>query len=292
MRAADVLKTLAVMVIWGFNFVVIKVALNEFSPLFVTFLRFTLVSVLLVPFVRMPRGKFGHVFVFSVLLGAIHFPMMFFGLTGVDAATASVAIQLQVPFAALLAALVFKDRLGWRRAAGMVVAFAGIVVIAGEPRMSASLGPLLLVIGASFVFAVANVHVKRMGDIDGFVLNGWMALFTMPQLFVLTLAVEDGHWEQIANATWLGWGALIYMAVLVTIVAYGAWYPLLRRYDVNQTMPWTLTVPVFGVASGVLVLGDPLTPTLVTGGLLTIAGVAIILTGRPRARAAHAGSPV
>lgn len=291
MRTADVVKTLAVMVIWGFNFVVIKVALSDFSPLFVTFLRFALVAVLLVPFVRMPRSKLGHVLVFSVLLGTIHFPLMFFGLSELDAATAAVAIQLQVPFAALLAALVFKDRLGWRRAAGMVVAFAGIVVIAGEPRMSASLGPLLLVIGASFVFAVANVHVKRMGNIDGFGLNGWMALFATPQLLVFTLLAESGHRDQIAQATWLGWGAVLYMTVLVTIVAYGMWYPLLRRYDVNQTMPWTLTVPVFGVASGVLVLGDPLTPALVTGGLLTVAGVAIILLRRPRERAVHAGSP-
>jgi O-acetylserine/cysteine efflux transporter len=236
-----------------------------------------------------PYGQFRGVLVLSILLGSIHFPMMFTGLTGVDASTASIAIQLQVPFSALLAAFVFRDKLGWRRALGMAAAFAGVVVIAGEPRESGILH-LLLVVLASFVFAIANVHVKRMGPIDAQALNGWMGLFAAPQLLLISLATERGQWDSMVSASWLGWASLVYMAVMVTIVAYGIWYPLVARYDVNQTMPWTLLAPIFGVLSGVLVMGDPMTPALVAGGALTVAGVGLIVLRPPRAPGPAAGS--
>lgn len=291
MSRRDLALTLLVMLIWGLNFPVAKTVLEEFPPLLLMGLRFTLVAALLVPFVRVPREKMKGVLIFSVLLGAMHFPLMFTGLAGVDAATASIATQLQVPFSSLLAAVVFRDKLGWRRAVGMAIAFGGVLVIAGEPRLADGVDAVLLIVGASFVFAIANIHVKRMGEIDGFELNGWMALFAAPQLLALSLLLEDGHWDAISSASWIAWAGIVFMAVMVTLISYHLWFPLLRRYDVNQTMPWTLTAPVFGVASSTILLGDPLTPGLIFGGLMTIAGVAIIVIRRPRAALPAAGNP-
>ncbi|MBP2229104.1 O-acetylserine/cysteine efflux transporter [Azospirillum agricola] len=282
MSFAHALQALAVMALWGLNFVVSKWALLEFPPLFVMFIRFVLVSALIVPFFRVPREKLLPIAALSVTLGSIHFPLMFNGLRGIDAATASLAVQAQVPFSSLLAALVFKDKLGWRRATGMMAAFAGVLVIAGEPRLGNALPSLLMLLAASLAFAVASIQMKLIGSVNGFAVNGWMALMAAPQLLALSLLFEQGQMESLANATWLGWGSIVYMAVAVTIVAYGLWYPLLGRYDVNQTMPYLLTVPVFGVASGVLLMGDPVTLNLALGGLLTIGGVAVIVKRRPR----------
>lgn len=269
------------MLIWGFNFVAAKYGLADFSPLLLMTLRFALVAALLVPFARRPRAKIGQIFLLSVTFAGLHFSILFMGLAGVDAAAAAIAIQLQVPFAALLAALVFKDRLGWRRALGMTVAFAGVVVIAGQPRVSENLGHLMLVILAAFAFAVASVQMKLIGTIDRYTLQGWMSLFAVPQLALASWLTESGQWQQIREASWSGWAALVYIAVMATIVAHGSWYSLLRRYDVNQCMPYTLTVPVFGVLASVLVLGEPLTLDLVIGGALTLAGVAVIVIRRP-----------
>lgn len=282
MTPRDTAIALSVMAIWGFNFVVAKVMLQDFSPIFAMFVRFAVTAALMAPFAPLPRGKIRDVLILSVMLGSLHFPMMFTGLTQVDAATASVAIQLQVPFSSLLAAFLFGDRLGWRRMLGMLVAFAGVVLIAGEPRMSGNLLHLGLVVGASLMFAAASIHVKRMGEVDPWALNGWMGLFAAPQLLLASLLMESGQWQQVQTASWLGWGAILFMVLVVTMFAYGLWYPLLRRYPVNQTIPWTLLVPVFGVASGVLVLGDPLTPALLVGGALTLTGVAIIVLRRPK----------
>jgi O-acetylserine/cysteine efflux transporter len=268
---------LIVMVIWGFNFAVAKFGLREFSPMFLMCLRFAGVAVVLLPFVRVPRGQMKEIFILSVLLGSLHFPLMFTGLTGVDAATASIAIQLQVPFSSILAAVLYRDKLGWKRGLGMAISFAGVIVIAGEPRALDNTFYLGLVIVAALVFSIVNIQIKRIGDINGFALNGWMAVMAAPQLFVATLAMETGQWQQLKSATWLGWSSIAYMAVMVTIVSYLMWYPLVRKYPVNQTMPWTLLAPVFGVLSGILVLGEPMTPAMMIGGALTLVGVAVIV---------------
>lgn len=275
------LQALLVMATWGLNFVVAKWGMAEFPPLFLMFFRFTIVAALLVPFAKFPRGKLLPIAALSVTLGIFHFPMMFTGVNGVDAATASLAAQAQVPFSSLLAAVLFKDKLGWRRALGMSGSLAGIVVIAGEPRLGDALPSLLMILAASFAFAIANMQMKTIGAVDGFAVNGWMALFAAPQLLILSLLLEHGQMEALTHATVKGWGAILYTALGATILAYGLWYPLLRRYDVNQTMPFLLTVPVFGVLAGVLLMGDPVTPNLAIGGLLTIGGVAIIVKRRP-----------
>ncbi|WP_207458307.1 EamA family transporter [Azospirillum sp. SYSU D00513] len=281
MTFRDSLLALLVMAIWGFNFVVAKWGMAEFPPMFIMFLRFVVVAAVLVPFAPFPRGRLLQIFLLSLVLGTIHFPLMFNGLLGLDAATASIVAQTQVPFSSLMAAIFFKDKLGWRRAVGMAAAFAGIIVIAGQPRLSGQITPLLMILAASFAFAVASIQMKLLGDVNGFALNGWMALFALPQLLILSLILETGQIEALLNSTWRGWGAIGYMAFGVTIFAYGLWYPLLSRYAVNQTIPYLLMVPVFGVAAGVLLMDDPFTLSLVIGGLMTVGGVAIVVKRRP-----------
>ncbi|EWY37515.1 DMT transporter permease [Skermanella stibiiresistens SB22] len=277
MSPRDVVLTLFVMVIWGVNFAVAKYGLREFSPMLLMCLRFAMVAVMLVPFVRIPWGQMKGILVLSVLLGGLHFPLMFTGLTKVDAAAASIAIQLQVPFSSLLAALLYKDKLGWRRGLGMAISFAGVMVIAGEPRAMGGGFYLGLVVIAALIFSVVNIQIRRIGSISGFALNGWMAALAAPQLLIVSLLTETGQIEMIRSSTWVGWSSIAYMAILVTIVSYAIWYRLVRRYQVNQTMPWTLLVPVFGVLSGILMLGEPLTPAMMVGGTLTLMGVAVIM---------------
>lgn len=282
MKLTDLALFVFVMLIWGLNFVVAKWGLTEFPPIFMIGLRFAAVAILLLPFVKMPRGKMLQILLLSFTLGCLHFSLMFTGLTGVDASAAAIAIQIQVPFAALLAAIFLKDKLGWRRAAGMALAFAGVVIMAGEPRLSGNLLPLLIVILASFMWAVANIQIKQLGAIDGFALNAFLGLFAAPQLFLVSAVLEHGQLQALRDADWLGWSSLAYMAVMVTIISYAVWFRLMRRYPVNQAMPFTLLVPVFGVISAALLLHEPLSIRVILGGVATTAGVAVIVLRRPR----------
>jgi O-acetylserine/cysteine efflux transporter len=277
-----ILLFVMVTLIWGLNFTVAKVGILQFPPIFMMTLRWALVGLLFVPFVKRPRGRWRAVFLVSFTLGFLHFAMMFTGLKDIDAATAAIAIQLQVPFAALLAALFLKDRLGWRRAAGMAIAFAGVAIIAGEPRLEGSYLALGLVIGAACIWSVANIQIKAMGELDGMALNAWVGILAAPQLLLASLALEEGQWTALAEADWRGWAAVLYQSLVVVALGYGTWYWLLNRYKVNQVMPFMLLVPFFGVLGGVVFLSEPLTLALMGGGLLTIVGVGIIILRRPR----------
>jgi O-acetylserine/cysteine efflux transporter len=283
MRPLDVLTVVFVMLIWGVNFTVAKAGMVDFSPIFLIFLRFTMVAALLVPFVPRPApAQMRRIALIGCCLGGLHFPLMFVGISGVDASYASIASQLSVPFSALLAALFYGDRLGWRRTLGLAIAFAGIAVIAGRPTGPSNLFFLGLMIAGTVFWSVANMQIKELGPIDGFQLSAWIALFAVPLLLVASLIFEDGQLDQLAAAGWLGWGAVVYQAVVVAILSYGLWYPLVRRYDVNVVMPFNLLNPVFGILCAVIVLGDPLTWTLLVGGTLVIGGVGIITVRRPR----------
>lgn len=282
MTLADGLIGLLIAIFWGLNFAVSKAGLDHFPPIFMISLRFALVAVLLVPFVRMPRGRMKEIALFSITLGLLHFSFMFSGLSRVDAAVAAITIQIQVPFAALLSAILFRDPPGWRRLLGMALAIAGVSILAGEPRTSSVLWAVGLIVVAALIWAVSNIQMKQLANVDGFALNGWMALLAVPQLLLASLVIERGQWTAILSAGWLDWGTVAYQAVIVVILGYGLWYRLLRRYSVNQVMPFTLLVPLFGVLSGVLFLGEALTWPLAAGGAATVAGVAIIVTRRPK----------
>jgi O-acetylserine/cysteine efflux transporter len=282
MKPVDLGLTLFIMLVWGLNFVFAKWGLAQFPPIFMIGLRFAIVAAMLLPFVKLPRDKLPGILALAVTLGGVHFSLMFTGLRDLDAAAAAIACQLQVPFAALMAVFALNDTLGWRRIAGMVLAFVGIIIMAGEPRLSADLTPLFLVVAASFMWAVANIQIKKLGAVDGFALNAYLGLFAAPQLFIASALLETGQLDALRNADWLGWTSMAYMAVMVTVVSYALWYRVLRRYPVNLAMPFTLLVPIFGVLSAVLLLNEPLSWRVMLGGVATIAGVAVIVLRRPR----------
>ncbi|ASG21110.1 DMT family transporter [Nitrospirillum viridazoti] len=290
MRPLDVLRALVVAAIWGINFSVSKFALRQFHPITAMAIRFALVALVLVPWRRLPWAHVRPVLAYSFVLGGLHFPLVFSGLMGCSAAAASVAIQLQVPFASLMAAVFFKDRLGWRRAVGMAAAIAGVGIIAYHPGGADDPAHLGLVVLAAAAFAFSSIQLKWMPPMDPFTLNGYMALFAVPQLVLMSAVLEDGQWAAIQTAPPAAWGSILFMALVSTILAYVLWFPLVQRYAVNQTMPFMLLVPVFGVAGGVILLGEPLSWHLAAGTLVTIAGVGVVLLRRPRLVTARTAS--
>ncbi|WP_142848739.1 DMT family transporter [Telmatospirillum sp. J64-1] len=261
--------------IWGLNFVAVKVGVEEIPPLLLVGVRFALVAAVTVPFLRPRRSQLPAILLLSFTLGVLHFGVLFIGMKGVDAATAAIAIQLQLPFSSLMAWLFFRDKLGWRRMLGMSMAFIGVAFLAGEPQQPALL-PLMLIIGAGMAWALSNVVIKRVGEINPLTLNGWMALFAAPQVLLLSVLVEGDPVTPLLNAGWAGWGAILYTVVGASLISYTLWYYLLAKYTVNQVVPFTLLAPVIGIISGVLLLGEPFTWHKAVGGGLTILGVTII----------------
>jgi O-acetylserine/cysteine efflux transporter len=282
MKLRDLGWMLLIQVIWGVNFVVVKMGLDHMPPLFFVALRFTLAALILAPFSGLPRRHLKRVIPLSFTLGVMHFTLIFTGMHYLDASTTAIAVQLQVPFAAILAAIFFKESLHWRRITGMVIAFAGIVLIAGQPRFFENPWPLASVIAAALVWSVANVQVKLLGDeIDAVQLNGWIAILAAPQLLAVSYLLEGDHWPALVDIGWAGAFALVYQAALVAAFSYWIWYNLMRRYPVNQVMPFMLLQPVIGAAAGVVFRNEVITLPMVIGGLGILIGVAIIIIRRP-----------
>ena len=283
MTAVDILTLLLVTLVWGFNFAVVKIGLAQLPPILFVSLRFFLVAALLLPFLKRPRHKRGLILLLAITLGVIHFSMFFLGVSGLEVSTAAIAIQLQVPFASILAAIVYRDRLGWRRLLGMAFAFAGVALVAGAPRSNPAIGPLLLIIGAACFWPIASMIMKEIGDeLDVLSLNGWVAVIAAPLLLAVSAVFEHGHVGAILASDWRAWLSLLFQACLVTVFGYSVWYRMMRRFSLNQVMPFTLLVPVFGVLSGVIFLGDQVTRLMLCGAALTIAGIGIIVLRRPR----------
>ena len=276
MSAIQIVCAVAVPLLWGYQFVAIKVGVTEFPPLFFLALRFLAIALLLVPFVKKPtRQQFGPVAAISLFLGGLNFGLFYVGLGLGSGSLSAVAYQLATPFTVLLAWPLLAERPSLTTSAGVVLAFVGVVVLAAGPGLSANALPLLLVVGAAFAFAVSNVLTKRYGPFDPLMLMGWSSLLTVPQVLLMSLLLEYGQLASLVTADERGWLALAYTIFIGGIAGFGLWFWLIGRCSMGRVAPFGLLLPVFALISSVLFLGDRVTPKLIVGGLLAISGVAI-----------------
>lgn len=281
---SDIAAALAVVVIWGLNFVAGKLALAQLPPLLVTGIRFVGVAVVLAPLFRPRRDQLPGLVLLAALLGVGHFGLLFVGLDGLDAAAAAVLVQLGVPFSVLLAWVWFGDRPDNRRLAGIGLALAGVAVLALESER-ASLGSVALMVVAMALWAASNIQVKRLGQLSPLAMNGWVSLLGAPMVLGLSALFEHGQQHAVETAGWVAWAALGYTTVFSSVVAYTLWYRLLSRHSVSRVAPYMLLGPVIGFAGGVFLLGEPASLYKILGGLLTVAGVAVIEFGPKPAEA-------
>lgn len=278
MKPVDFLMGVTVAVTWGMGLTFAKVGMDQFPPIMLIALRFAVTALALVWFVKPPLGMMRRIFLVSFVIGTVQYSLTFTGLNGLDVSLAAIIIQMEVPFATLMAVIFLGDRMGRWRIAGMAVAISGVVLIAGQPSEQNDLMPFFLVLGGSITWAYGNILVKKLGNsLGGFQLIAWVAVFTAPQLFLTSLLLEDGQMEALANADIVGWGTVLYLGLIMTAFGYGLWFHLIAHNPVSHVMPFLLLLPVAAGAGGILLLGEsPTSPTL-GGAALVLAGVALIL---------------
>jgi O-acetylserine/cysteine efflux transporter len=290
LRPLDVLMGLAVPLIWGMGVVFAKAALEHFPPILLMALRFTLTALALVWFVKPPWRIMGQLAAIAFISAAIQYSLTFNGLRGVDASTAVLVIQLEVPFLVLLGAALLHERVGLRKWLGIAVAFAGVGLIAGEPRLGQAWGSLGLLVGGALSWALGQIMVRRLGEIGGLTVIAWVAVFAAPQLFVFSLVFERDHIAYIAAAGWVVWGTVVYLGLVMTALGYALWYGLIGRHPVSRVGPFLLLMPLFSVLGGVILLGEILTPRVALGGAIVVAGIAVIMVRRGAVAVAEAGA--
>ncbi|MCZ8132916.1 MAG: DMT family transporter [Steroidobacteraceae bacterium] len=274
----DLALLVTINLIWGFNLIASKVGVEHFPPVLFVTLRFALLALILLPFLRWHAGGMQRLLVASALSGGLQFALLFIGLDlSAGVSQVAIATQLGVPFTTLLSVMLLGEVIRWRRWLGITLAFAGVVVIGFQPGLLENRAGLLLVVASTLVGSLGLVAVKSLGtQLRPLELQAWSAWTGLPVLVGLTLMLESGQWEAVRIAGALEWSALLYTTLGASLVSHTAFYWLVARYPVTSIAPLTVLSPIFGVAFGVLLLGDQLTPRILLGGLLTLTGVVII----------------
>ena len=280
MKPIDILIAVTVPVVWGLGLVFAKPAVDQFSPILLMALRFTVSALALVWFVRIPRASLRWLFIAALVGSTLQYGLTFNGLKLLDASTTALIVQAEVPFVTLIAAVFFGERMGPKRILGMVVAFAGVYLVTGEPRIQDQGLGIALVLGGAFAWALGQVMVRHLGAIGGMTAIAGVSVFAAPQLFLASALVERGQVAALVNAGLSVWATVLYLGLVMTALGYTCWYHVLGRYEVNRVAPFLLLVPVVSVLGGALLLGEALTPTILTGGAIIISGVALLVIER------------
>lgn len=292
MKPLDILIAITVPIVWGLGLVFAKPAVDQFPPILLMALRFSVSALLLVWFVRIPRGKLKWLFVAALIGSTLQYGLTFNGLKMLDASTTALIVQSEAPFLTLVAAIFLRERLRLKQILGMAIAFGGIYLISGEPRIQGQGLGVALVLSGAFIWAIGQTMVRRLGEIGGMTAIAWVSVFAAPQLFVASALVERGQVAALANAPLSVWATVLYLGVVMTALGYTCWYHVLGRYEVYRVAPFLLMTPVASVLGGALLLGEAITPIILLGGAIIISGVALLVIERRPVIAAPMPAPV
>ena len=275
---SHLLLALAVTAVWGSNFVVIKLALMHLPPLTLALLRFALAFFPLALFLPRPKVPWRNLAGYGLLIGAGQFGLLFTAMRAdITPGLASLVVQAQAFFTIGLAVWLNKERVGAHQIGALLLASAGILVIALHSDGSATPLGLLLVLGAAASWAGGNLVVSAAGSVNMLAYVVWSSLFAVPPLLGFALALEG--WPRmsagVASADWKTWGAVLWQALGNAMFGYGVWGWLLNRHPASSVAPLSLLVPVFGLSTSALVFGEPLQTWKLTAFTLVMAGLVL-----------------
>ena len=283
MPLKDWLAALLVVVIWGVNFVVIKVGLNDVPPLLLGGLRFSLVAIPAVFFVKRPAVGWGALMAYAFIISFAQFIFLFVAIyIGMPAGLSSLVMQSQAFFTVLIAAMFLNEKVRRHNIIGIAVAVLGLALIGwgAKPGSVPVLG-FVLTLCSALCWAFGNIIIKGFGKVDMVALVVWGALIPPIPFFVLSWLVEGPariHYA-LANISVVGIGAVLYLAFISTNVGFTLWGRLLSRHPVSKIAPLSLLIPVIGLVSSWLMLGEHMTLLQWISGAIVVAGLAMNIFG-------------
>lgn len=266
--------------LWGANFLAIHASLGHFPPLFLVALRFAIIAVPTVLLVPRPDVPVRWLVGYGLGFGILQFVGLYLGMAaGFPAGLASLVLQASAPFTVVLGAVLLGERLTRRRAVGVAIAVAGLAVVGISRAQSAPWVPFLLVVFGALGWSLGNLSSRLAAPPKPLHLTLWMSVVPPLPMLALSLAVEGPGAIGASLATaatpnavpaWIG---LAYTVLLGTIVGSGIWVWLLARHPAGVVAPFSMLVPVVGIATAWLVLGERPAPLELAGGVLVILGV-------------------
>jgi O-acetylserine/cysteine efflux transporter len=260
-------------VIWGLNFLVTKVGLQDFPPIFFTCLRYTAIAFPLVFFISREGLSWKLIVQTGIFLGTLTFTLAFIGIKlGVPAGLTSLLMQAQVLFTLLLSVAFLSDNPSLHQRIGLGIAFVGIAMLVWDFHQTPSFIGVLFVLAGALCSGISKIVMKNGGNYNTFRLMVWMSIVPPIPLLLLSLVFEDGQVASLMHASAAGYGAILFNAFISTIIGFGIQGYLIVRYSPNVVTPYSLLVPVTGLIGGYLLLGE-------TFGLSTFISCVLVLIG-------------
>ncbi|WP_406477547.1 EamA family transporter [Streptomyces sp. NBC_01615] len=278
MRPAHICLAVLVAAVWGVNFTVIEVGLGHFPPLLFSALRFLVAALPAVFFVGRPKVAWKWIVAVGLVLGVAKFGLLFIGMdAGMPAGLSSLVLQIQAVFTALIAFVVLGERPTRVRLSGMGVALCGVGLAAVDEGTAGPLGAFALVIAAAACWGLSNVLTRKASPPDSLNFMVWVSTVPVLPLLGLSLLTEGPSRDLAAlrGLDWQGAGVVVYVAWITTVFGFGAWGWLLHRHPASTVAPFSLLVPVFGMSSAALFLGESVSPLRWAATALLVGGVAL-----------------
>ena len=283
MSFRDILIAISVPILLGFGFVIAKPAMEHFPPYLLMGIRFTIPALILVWWFPLPKGLFLDLFKVSFIGSTLQYGLTYNGLNIIDASSAVLLVQLEVPFGILIAFFLLKEIPKIKNIVGLIIAFFGVFILTGAPNLEGKYFGVLLTLSGAFTWSLGAVMAKPLSKkIGAFALMTWLCVFSGPLLILISTVVNGNPIQYILSANFYSWLTVIYLGFFMQPIAYGAWYYVLSKYPVNKVMPVLLLLPMTGFITAIFLLGEEPPKQVFLGGVIIVFGVGMILFGKSK----------
>lgn len=282
MNVRDFFILFMICVAWAFSTVLSKVVISDLNapPLFYAAARFSIVALVCVPWLWPLPKPLWRIVIVGLCMGAGSFALVFIGLETATPSATAIVSQLGVPITTVLSVIVLGEVIGWRRRLGIMLAFAGTLLVMWDPQgVSASVG--LAYVAASAVCAsVGAIMMKQMSKVRPLQFQAWVGLVSALPLALGSLLFEENVAARVSNGGWTLFLAIIFSALIVSVCAHTLYYGLIKKYEANMIAPLTLMCPLITIGLGMAMTGDKLTASTVAGSTIALGGVLLIAIRR------------
>jgi len=278
MKIKDIFIALLVPIILGFGFVIAKPAMQYFPPYLLMGLRFTIPALMLVWWFPLPKGLYFDLFKVSLIGSTLQYGLTYSGLNIIDASSAVLLVQLEVPFGVIIAFFLLKEIPTVKNIIGLIIAFIGVFILTGAPNLEGKYIGVLLVLCGAFTWSLGAVMAKSLSKkIGAFALMTWLCVFSGPMLLLVSLVFDGNPISYFISANFYSWLTVIFLGFFLQPIGYASWYYVLKKYPVNKVMPVLLLLPLTGLITSIFLLGESPPNQVFFGGAVIVLGVGIIL---------------
>ena len=283
MKLQDILIALIVPITLGFGFVIAKPAFEYFPPFLLMGLRFTITALILIWWFPIPKGLFKDLIIVSFIGSTLQYALTYSGLNMIDASSAVLLVQVEVPAGVILAYFLLKEKPGIKNIIGIGISFFGVYILTGAPSLEGKFIGILLTLTGATTWAYGAVLAKPLSEkMNPLALTAWLALFSGPPLIIASNIYDGNMMNYFRSASLTSWIIVAYIGLIMQPVSYGCWYYVLKRHPVYKVLPIMMLLPITGLVASIFLLGEEPGKYILIGGTIILIGVGMILFGKQK----------